>query len=57
MCRLVTCKTCSKPTWAGCGLHIESVLGHVAEADRCTCREQRASEPSQRSLFARLFGR
>jgi hypothetical protein len=35
MCRRVTCSTCSKPTWAGCGAHIESVLGDVPTADRC----------------------
>jgi hypothetical protein len=35
MCRRVTCKTCGKPTYAGCGQHIEQVLGDVAPADRC----------------------
>ena len=38
MCRRVTCKTCKHPTWAGCGAHIESVLGDVPLADRCDCR-------------------
>jgi hypothetical protein len=38
MCRRVTCKTCKRPTWAGCGAHIESVLGDVPLADRCDCR-------------------
>jgi len=35
MCRRVTCKICDKPTWAGCGAHVESVLGDVPRADRC----------------------
>lgn len=35
MCRRITCETCEKPTYAGCGEHIEQVLGDVPEADRC----------------------
>jgi hypothetical protein len=35
MCMKVECATCHKPTWKGCGQHIESALGGVAEADRC----------------------
>lgn len=35
MCRRVTCEICSKPTWAGCGAHVEAVLGDVPMADRC----------------------
>ncbi len=30
MCHRVTCSICSKPTWAGCGMHIESALGKWA---------------------------
>lgn len=37
MCKKVTCDNCSKPTWAGCGEHIEEALGDVATADRCSC--------------------
>ncbi|MDO8389897.1 MAG: hypothetical protein Q7V57_05370 [Actinomycetota bacterium] len=39
MCRRVTCKKCGKPNWAGCGAHVETVLGGVPKADRCRCRE------------------
>ena len=39
MCRKVTCRECGKPSWAGCGAHIESVLGDVPNADRCRCDE------------------
>jgi hypothetical protein len=35
MCRRVTCKTCGKPSWAGCGAHVEQVLGDVPKAMRC----------------------
>ena len=37
MCKLVTCPKCGKPTWAGCGKHVEQVMGHIAPADRCAC--------------------
>lgn len=39
MCRRVTCERCGKPTFAGCGAHIEQVLGDVPKAERCRCRE------------------
>jgi hypothetical protein len=35
MCRAVVCKTCSKVTWAGCGLHVDQVLASVASSERC----------------------
>lgn len=38
MCRAITCKTCNRPTWAGCGAHVEQVLGHIPPSDRCQCR-------------------
>ncbi len=37
MCRRTTCKKCKKPSWAGCGAHVEQVLGDVPESDRCQC--------------------
>lgn len=37
MCARVTCQNCSKPTWEGCGEHIEDALQGVAQADRCVC--------------------
>ena len=40
MCRRVTCDRCGKPTYAGCGAHIEQVLKDVPKAERCQCREQ-----------------
>ena len=32
MCHRVVCRTCGKPTWAGCGQHIEEVLHDVPVA-------------------------
>jgi hypothetical protein len=37
MCKRVECSKCSKPTWAGCGQHIEQALAGVPVADRCSC--------------------
>jgi hypothetical protein len=39
------CKTCGKPSYAGCGQHVEQVLAGVAPADRCGghARERAAS--------------
>jgi len=39
MCIKVLCDECEKPTYEGCGQHIEQVLGDIPEADRCHCRE------------------
>lgn len=50
MCRRVQCDRCGKPTWAGCGRHIEEALKGVPEADRCQC-------PPKKSLLQRLLGR
>ena len=38
MCSPATCSRCSKVTWYGCGEHIDEVMVHVPEQQRCTCR-------------------
>jgi hypothetical protein len=43
MCQRVRCSKCGKPTFVGCGRHVEQVLGDVPVTDRCHCREQTAS--------------
>jgi len=43
MCARVTCRSCGKPTFSGCGRHIEQVLGDVKPKDRCHCREDKAA--------------
>lgn len=45
MCRRVECSKCGLPTFAGCGMHVEQVLGDVPIANRCRCREERAKNP------------
>jgi hypothetical protein len=38
MCQRITCSKCGKPSFRGCGRHVESVLGDVRPQDRCACR-------------------
>jgi hypothetical protein len=49
MCHRVQCKHCGKPTWAGCGRHIEQALAGVPVSERCTC--------PRKSFWQRLLGR
>ena len=59
MCHRVKCPTCGKPTFAGCGAHIEQVLGDVPVKDRCNCRETRASaepRPAGDRPFWKIWG-
>lgn len=49
MCRRVTCSNCGKPSFAGCGLHVEQVLAGVPRDERCRCYEA----PQARSSAAR----
>jgi len=44
MCRAITCSKCKRPTWAGCGAHVEQVLGHVPPAERCSCRDEKGAD-------------
>ena len=53
MCHAVTCKTCGKPTWAGCGRHVESVKRRVPDSQWC---DGHASTQTG-SIFTRLTGR
>jgi hypothetical protein len=54
VCRAVTCKTCGKTTWAGCGRHVDQVMAGVPSANRCPGHPRAAS--SRGGFFARLFG-
>ena len=64
MCRRVECPICGKPTWAGCGAHVEQVLGGVPKAERCQGHDEDeesesmppAGPPGRRSWISRLFG-
>ena len=59
MCQRAQCTMCIKPTFRGCGRHVEQVLGDVPEADRCHCREAKAEQPrtEKKPILDRIFGR
>ncbi len=63
MCRRVQCSRCGRPTYAGCGAHVERVLGNVPAGQRCRCREEKAkgrdssTGTRQGSWFRDLFGK
>ena len=44
MCHKYTCRKCSKPSWWGCGRHIDSALCGVPVEDRCACRPRTQEE-------------
>ncbi|MGH7296801.1 MAG: hypothetical protein ACRELB_17820 [Polyangiaceae bacterium] len=61
MCQRVTCSSCGKPTFVGCGRHVEQVLGDVAPADRCSCGQKKsqagqAGQGGEPSFWKRLLG-
>ena len=55
MCRRVTCERCGKPSFAGCGAHVEQVLGDVPPEERCRCAEEqgerRRTEDARRPFW------
>ncbi|MFB7844732.1 hypothetical protein [Microbacterium sp. NPDC056052] len=61
MCRAVTCKTCGKTTWAGCGQHVSDVKRAVPAAQWCEGRHTQAeidaAAPAKGGLLSRIFGR
>ena len=62
MCQRVTCRTCKKATWSGCGQHKEMVLAGVPKAQRCQCGKNKGKQaaapvaPAKQGLLKRLFG-
>jgi hypothetical protein len=52
MCVRVTCTSCGKPTFAGCGAHVEQVLRGVPMDKRCACGpEQKQAKRRWWQLF------
>ena len=52
MCRAVTCKTCGKATWSGCGRHVDQALAGVPRSNRCPGHPKEESP----GFLGRLFG-
>ncbi len=57
MCRAVTCRTCGKTTWAGCGQHVADVRRTVPAAQWCAGHACTASQSTPTGFLARLFRR
>ena len=59
MCSKATCKKCGKPTWRGCGNHIEQALAGVPKNQRCSCASNPPAESADNGggFFARMRGR
>jgi hypothetical protein len=55
MCRAVTCRKCGKTTWAGCGQHVEQVMGGVPASQRCPGHTGEAA--ASRGWLRKFFGR
>ena len=55
MCSKVICRQCKKPTWSGCGEHIEEALAGIAVSDRCQGHEGQVK--SQEYLVSYLVGK
>ncbi|WP_194793319.1 hypothetical protein [Raineyella fluvialis] len=56
MCRPVTCSSCGKTTWAGCGQHVASVKASVPAGQWCTC-DRNAASSSTSGNFMSFFRR
>lgn len=54
MCQRVTCKSCGKATYRGCGMHVEQVLSGVPKSQRCECGQNKGGNSG--GLMARLLG-
>jgi hypothetical protein len=58
MCHKAICKKCGKPTWKGCGNHIEEALAGVPKNQRCSCdKNASAANAPSGGFFSRLRSR
>ena len=61
MCKRIDCPRCGKPSFTGCGAHVEQVLAGVPKAQRCRCAEEQATKPKTEARagggwLSNLFG-
>lgn len=57
MCSKTSCRKCGKPTWSGCGNHIEIALQGIPKGQRCQGHQNDPVEPKGPGIFSRLFGK
>lgn len=53
MCQRIVCPTCGKPSYQGCGEHVEQILADVPVAQRCSCSTSGAARSRWRLLSRR----
>ncbi|WP_414975417.1 hypothetical protein [Gordonia sp. (in: high G+C Gram-positive bacteria)] len=57
----MTCKTCGKTTWAGCGQHVATVKAGVPASQWCAGKHSKAEIEAAKArrggVFARMFSR
>jgi len=53
MCQQITCSTCGKATWTGCGQHVDEALAGVPAAQRCQGHEPARGGSILSGLFRR----
>ncbi|UJR24599.1 hypothetical protein I4U23_005974 [Adineta vaga] len=52
MCYKIQCQKCRKYTWAGCGMHKDSVMKNIPVNQRCTCHSnEQQKKQSSRYLY------
>lgn len=57
MCSPVTCRTCGKTTWAGCGQHVAQVKARVPASQWCDGHAAEPTAVGSGGLFSKFFGR
>jgi hypothetical protein len=57
MCYPVTCATCRKTGWGGCGRHVDAVMRSVPASDRCNCGENPTPAREERRTVRSFFRR
>ncbi|GAB6937648.1 hypothetical protein JCM11754A_11720 [Isoptericola variabilis] len=57
MCYPVTCTTCGKTTWKGCGQHVDDVRRSVPAGQWCSGHDDEPAPERGGGFLARLFGR
>lgn len=59
MCRAVSCRTCGKTTWSGCGQHVDQVMAGVPKNERCPGHPAPPDSTASTGggLWSRLVGR
>lgn len=55
MCRKVTCRYCGKPTWSGCGKHIQLALRNYALEERCAGWETRQCPQKEECKYLTMY--